>query len=321
MNCYPDIVLYENSGDVYSVDFSHEGSLLASANSDGSIRVCYPTINQELWRFEGESPARVRFSSDSRKVVASASVPPTLNTWDVTTGKLISQIPTPEYPSFIRFSPLSNLLGAVDLNGVCTFWDLDYVCKVGSLDFYGEPVRDFSFSSDGTLIAVSQGTKVYIWDAVRQGLLCSFNGHRAEVAAAAFSPNNRYVASGDDQGTLIFWEIHTLRTVWVYTHRNAVRSMAFNASGKRLAVAYTDRYIEIIDVSSGGSEILLSFPDEIFELTFSHVDKCLAVAGAGALRIWCEGSDRIASDAFPGATAQGWIKPRQAGTSLIGESR
>ena len=309
MHYDPDIILYNESSDVKSLDFSPEGSLLASAHSDFSIRVCYPMIDKELWRFEmdWEEPHVVRFSPDSR-FLATAGWELAIHVLDVRDGKR-KEISTSDYCHYLRFNPASGLLAAVNNSGTCTFWDPDSLEYSGGLDFYVE-VNDFTFSPDGTLLAVCQGSEVQIWDVVREGLSISFQGHQAVVEAAVFSPDGRYVASGDSSGTLIFWDVHTLKRSWTTAPNNgAIRSLAFHRSGKRIAVAYDNRMVQLLDRRTGDVEVTLFFPDDISELCFSYPDRCLAVAGDGSLRIWYESSTQSGHDRFSGATAEGWVKP------------
>ena len=311
MHYRPDIVLYEEMGDVYSVDFSPEGSLLASVHSNDSIHISYPLIKEDLWSFDDYKALLVRFSPDSRFVVA-GGWQEKLGVWDVGTGEL-REIPTGDN-RLIDFNPLSNLLAVLESNGSCALWDLEVDEQVESIEFYGEWVQDFGFSSDGTLLAVTQGKEVNIWDAMRWGLLRAFSGHETLVRTATFSPGSRYVCSGDEGGTLIVWDVHTLRTVWTSPPKGTgVRSLAFDHTGDRLAVAYDNQLLEILDPHSGKIEITLFLPHEIFELTFSNVDHCLAVAGKNSLQVWCDGSEIVTSDKLSGATAEGWIKSRYAG--------
>lgn len=315
MHADPDIILYRESGDVYSIDFSPEGSLLALAHADSTIRVCYPLIAEELWCFDVDFyPTVVRFSPDGILLVA-GSLDSSLQVWNVSTGRLQTEIPTDGPNHHIRFNPWSKLLASLEESGTCVFWNLESEESVGTLEFGEDAVSDFSFASDGTLLAACHGSEVQIWDLVRQGLLRSFHGHQAEVRAAAFSPDGRYVASASADGALILWDVHTLATIWTYADSESpIHLVAFDYSGNLIAAAHDDQSIQTYQTSRGNLEMTLVFPGDIYSLAFSREGQCLAVAGEGSVRIWCEGSQKVGTDLdrFRGATAEGWIKPRYA---------
>lgn len=309
MHLNPDIILYESAGEVYSLDVSPEGSLLATAHG-GSIRICYPMIQEELWKFEvGFELLIARFSPNGR-FLAAGGPSESLCIWDLSTG-VMGEMSTAGQNEYVDFIPSSNQLAAVNRDGRCVLWHPEDP-DISDLQFDGESLRDFSSSPDGTLLAVAQGTEVQIWDVRRLGLLRSFGGHRSPLRAATFSANSRYVYSADERGELIMWDVHTLRTQWRTPPKDvSIKRLAFDYLGNRLAAAYDDHSIEIFHAGNGELEITLHFPSDISALKFSHIDCYLAVAGGSGVHLWSTGSEVVRSDKFPGATAEGWITQRQ----------
>ncbi|HXD30177.1 MAG TPA: hypothetical protein VN643_03620 [Pyrinomonadaceae bacterium] len=303
----PDIILYENAGEVHSLDVSPEGSLLATAHGS-SIRICYPMIQEELWRFEvGVELLVVRFSPDGR-LLAAGGASESLGVWDLSSGEMW-EMSTSGQNEYVEFIPLSNQLAAVSRDGSCIIWGPE---DTGELQFDEASLRDFSFSPDGTLLAVAQGSEVQIWDVRRLGLLRSFGGHRSLLRAATFSANSRYVYSADERGQVIMWDVDTLRTQWATPPKNvSTKRLAVDYLGNRLAAAYEDSTIEIFDANRGDLQLTRYFPNAISALKFSPIDRYLAVAGRGGVHLWHAGAEVVRSDKFPGATAEGWITKRQ----------
>jgi WD40 repeat protein len=309
MHLNPDMILYEDAGEVHSLDVSPEGSLLATAHGS-SLRICYPMIQEELWRFEvGVELLVVRFSPDGRFLAAGGAFEG-LEVWDLSTGEKW-ELPTSGQNEYVEFIPVSNQVAAVSRDGSCVIWNPEDP-GTSELQFDGASLRDFSSSPDGTLLAVAQGTEVQIWDVRRLGLLRSFGGHRSPLRAATFSANSRYVYSADERGQLIMWDVDTLRTQWATPPKDvSTKRLAVDYPGSRLAAAYEDRTIEIFDANRGDLQLTLYPPNAISALKFSPIDRYLAVAGRGGVHLWHGGAEVVRSDKFPGATAEGWITKRQ----------
>lgn len=67
--------------------------------------------------------------------------------------------------------------------------------------------RTVAFSSDGRLIAAGVGNHVIVWSSVRGKELARFSGHREAVTCLAFSPDNRSLASGSADTTVLIWSL------------------------------------------------------------------------------------------------------------------
>jgi WD40 repeat protein len=104
--------------------------------------------------------------------------------------------------------------------------------------------------------------------------------------ALALHPRAPVLATGTAHGTVVFWD-------WVLKNRSLelggqggpVRALAFDAFGRRLAVADADS-LQVWDLSLGYVRLLLAAPN-VRTLAFGSDGTCLA-AGAddGTIRVW-----------------------------------
>jgi len=72
--------------------------------------------------------------------------------------------------------------------------------------------ESLAVSRDGKYVAGSSEDKVILWDAGTRELLQVFRGHAARVNALAFSPDNRILASGSADTTVLMWDVSRIGT-------------------------------------------------------------------------------------------------------------
>jgi RNA polymerase sigma factor (sigma-70 family) len=113
-------------------------------------------------------------------------------------------------------------------------------------------VSALAFSRDGKILAThAQDGTVRLWDAAGKELHV-FRGDPESAKSAlvcfAMAPDGRTLAGGGADGTVRFWNLTTGRRVrQVRANRVGVRSLAFSADGKLLAVAGEDNSVCLRD--------------------------------------------------------------------------
>jgi len=162
-------VLSAHSGAVLALAFSPDGTMLASGSADQTIIVWAVAGGEPLRIIRGHTGSITSLAFDiSGNRLVSASKDKTLRVWSVLTGEMITTI-TPGEP----------------VNGATLSPDGRHVVSgVGEGAMYrGEPsIRVWDISSGKVIIAMTQG---------------DFNGIRATVTWAAYSPDGARVISCD----------------------------------------------------------------------------------------------------------------------------
>src|SRR5262249_37640412 len=111
-------------------------------------------------------------------------------------------------------------------------------------------VLSMAFSPEGHLLAtIAKASRlVWVWDPTTRKLVRRLSGHNSDAMSLAFSPDGRYLASGQRLGTINVWEVGT---------------------GKRVAE-------------------LRASADHPGSLAFAPTDQALYALGDGGLRLWQE---------------------------------
>jgi WD40 repeat protein len=136
-------------------------------------------------------------------------------------------------------------------------------------------------------------------------------GHSAEVLAVAFSPDGKMLATGGNDGTVIFWNAARRKPLGatLQVHPGAVMAVAFSPDGKILATSTADKSVILWDVPSRRrlGEPLLGHKDVVSRIVFAPDGKTLATVDVGRNAIlWDVGSHKLLTDLLDGYLEEVW---------------
>jgi len=155
---------------VYSCAFSPDGSLLASASGDGTVKVWELASRKEILSLSGHK------------------------------GPVYS----------CAFSPDGSLLASANGDGAVKVWELASGKLILSLSGHKGSVHSCAFSPDGSLLAsASRDGTVKVWELSSGKLILSLSGHKDWVLSCAFSPDGSLIASASWDGTVKIWEVES----------------------------------------------------------------------------------------------------------------
>jgi serine/threonine protein kinase len=287
----PRAVLTGHTAPVVALAFAPEGSTLASASQDRTIRLWKPTGGPCLATLEGAGAVRVlAFSPDGQSLV-SAGGEPSLHIWDPVTFRERSRLVT-SHPTVVRdlvfVLPTSDQLFTVGDDNTKPWWSLSEEKQIGGR-YLPASGWSLAFSPGSEHFAVGLGDGIVRLCKHHTTVEHDLAGHQGPVKVLAFAPDGKLLASGGADGVVNLWDtdLAAKRTV-LDAHAGAIESVAFSPDGKVLATAAADGTVRAWDVAGGKEKAVLPRHGRgSAAVAFSRDGRTLASGAAdGAVRLW-----------------------------------
>jgi COMPASS component SWD3 len=230
LNYTPYLTLRGHKRGVACVKLSPNGSIIASASADSTIKLWDAKTGALQQTLEGHLAGvnMITWSPDSG-ILASGSDDKVIRLWDTVTGRCVGELRGHHnYVYSLAFAPKGNMLVSGSYDEAVFLWDVRTARLMRSLPAHSDPVSGVDFVRDGTLIAsCSSDGLIRIWDTgTGQCLKTLVHEDNAAVTSVKFSPNGRYVLAATLDSCVRLWNYVEGRVVKTYQgHKNVKYSM------------------------------------------------------------------------------------------------
>lgn len=217
---------------------SRSGQLLATGSSDGLLRV---------WRL-GREAALGELSGPRGGVECAA------------------------------FDPAEHLLLAGSEGGSVSLYDLPGMRLARKMRGHGAAAKTVAFHPGNPAVLVSGGADaaVRLWDARSGREYVSYKGHDGAVTAVVFSPDGKWLATGDDGGTARLWDLAAGKLIAALPPEQLSASRLRRVGGGSAAARAGASTSALRSLVFHPSELLLTGAGD------SRSVRCWDVAGAGS---------------------------------------
>jgi WD40 repeat protein/tRNA A-37 threonylcarbamoyl transferase component Bud32 len=285
-----------HTGPVRGVAYSPDGTRLASASNDGTVKVWDAATGQLALSLTGHTAVvlSVAYSPDGKRLASAGGEldkPGEVKVWDLATGQEALSLKghTSEVLS-VAYSPDGKRLAGASYDGTVRVWDAATGQEALSLKGHTHWVFSVAYSPDGKRLAsASYDGTVRVWDAATGQEALSLKGHTGWVESVAYSPDGKRLAGTSYDGAVKVWDAATGQlALSLKGHTGAVWSVAYSPDGKRLASASQDNTVKVWDLATGQEALSLKgHTGAVWSVAYSPDGKRLASASEdGTVRVW-----------------------------------
>ncbi|MDF0554052.1 NB-ARC domain-containing protein [Kamptonema sp. UHCC 0994] len=246
-------IFSEALSSIFSVVFSSDGKILATADYTGKIHLWQVKDGQKVFTFEGEGQylRRSIAFSPSGEVLASGGIEGSVQLWDISTGECLKALQGhADWINAVAFSIDGKFIASGSSDGTIKLWEIATGECRQTLQGHGDCVHAVAFSCRGILASGSRDNEIRLWDGSCGECIAIFQGHEKSVYSVAFSPNGEFLASSSGDGLVKLWNVESRQCqATLPGHDNLVLTVAFSFDGEILASAGYDKIVRLWDIS------------------------------------------------------------------------
>ena len=238
-------VLTGHGDQVTAVETAPDGSWIATASKDGTVRIWDTATWQQRAVLTGHDEGPLMATAPDGSWLATTSRDETVRIWDTVTGQKLAVLAC--HRSTVRakrvlytiagekdaiprlYAGVSTVAVASDGSWLATACERDWRVRIWDTatwqqratisDTNGSPSYPptgvpgvAAAAQDGTWVATTSGDEtVRIWDTATWQQHSTHTGHRGRVSAAQMAPDDSWLATGDRYGSVRVWDTATWR--------------------------------------------------------------------------------------------------------------
>jgi len=239
------------------------------------------------WSFDaGDYIASIAWLPDGQKLVV-APTEGSISVLHRATGSLALTLPGhASGNTALSSSSAAPLIATGGHDGRVRLWNTQSGVMEQELHAGQDWVEQVVFSPDGTLLAASAGKMLRIWTSTGE-LVSEYAEHDSTVAAVAWRPDSRGLATGCYNGVRLF-RIGEKEPYEHFAWKGSIISLAWSANGRYVAGGSQESTIQFWRLPyRAGEELFMSgYSTKIRELSWNAESRYLASGGGEIVTVW-----------------------------------
>ncbi|MEK7990638.1 MAG: WD40 repeat domain-containing protein [Thiotrichaceae bacterium] len=242
---FMDKTIYSFKGhtnNVFSLEFLHQGKVLASAGRDATIRMWDVENGAALRVLQGHHASiNMLVSNAQQDELFSASYDGKVLRWDVKSP--YQRIALPSEPASVAISPDNQLVVVGFSDGMLRLYRASDGMFLTEYAAHGRDVQRLEFSPNGQyLVSASFDRLARLWEVAEDNLVFiqNFIGHEKAIYSVSFAPDNKTIATASYDGQIGLFTIGAEQGRLFKAHDDRVHSVDFDSTGTLLVSGSRD---------------------------------------------------------------------------------
>ncbi len=275
---------------VTSLRWSPDGGILAAASASGEIWLIAASQGEVIQRWSAHQfgTAKLDWHPDG-KLLASAGHDGFVRIWEAASGRELARMRAASaWAEHLAWSPRGTALAAA-AGKILTCWD-----PAGNLIQRFPEARstlsDLAWKPASEVVAASEYGGTTLWATGSEEPLLHL-GWKSSVLAMAWSPDGRYLATGDQDASVHFWILDSESHMQMSGYPTKVKELSWDSESRYLATG-GGMEVCVWDCSGEGPEgttpiLLEAHQDAVLALAYQQDGPMLASGGQdGKLFLW-----------------------------------
>ena len=281
------LIVETGQSPVNSVAISSDGKFVLTGHDDHTARLWDVTTGMELRRFAEHTGGvnTVALSPDGHQVLTGSN-DGTARLWDVRTAVELGSFRGSGGVNAVAFSPDGRRIALGNDGGIAQLWDVRTCLMTRQFHTGSGDVQSLAFSRDGRSLLVGMSTgEAQMW---RVKGAKKMPQHFEGGLSVAFSPDSRYVLTGDISTIARLWDANTGEELRHFDVDTAALSVAFSPDGGTVVTGNRDGSVQLWDVKTAVELHRFSGHSSFVNAVAFSLDggKVLSGSSDGTARLW-----------------------------------